>query len=78
MVVLDELHKFPRWKNILKGVADEFGNRHLCLSLGAPASIPFASKVTRLQVASITTIGVDLAFVGAQLKDACELTKVSR
>ncbi len=26
LVVLDELHKAPKWKNLLKGVADEFGN----------------------------------------------------
>ena len=26
LIVLDELHKAPKWKNLLKGVADEFGN----------------------------------------------------
>jgi predicted AAA+ superfamily ATPase len=26
LVVLDELHKAPKWKNLLKGVVDEFGN----------------------------------------------------
>ena len=25
LVVLDELHKAPKWKNLLKGVVDEFG-----------------------------------------------------
>ena len=27
LVVLDELHKAPKWKNLLKGVVDECGNR---------------------------------------------------
>lgn len=27
LVVLDELHKAPQWKNLLKGVADEFNNK---------------------------------------------------
>jgi predicted AAA+ superfamily ATPase len=27
LVVLDELNKAPKWKNLLKGVVDEFGNR---------------------------------------------------
>ena len=27
LVVLDELHKAPKWKNLLKGVVDEFGNK---------------------------------------------------
>ena len=27
LVVLDELHKAPKWKNLLKGVVDEFGNQ---------------------------------------------------
>ena len=26
LVILDELHKAPKWKNLLKGVADEFNN----------------------------------------------------
>jgi predicted AAA+ superfamily ATPase len=26
LVVLDELHKAPKWKNLLKGVVDQFGN----------------------------------------------------
>lgn len=26
VVVLDEIHKFPKWKNFLKGLADEFHN----------------------------------------------------
>ncbi len=30
LVVLDELHKAPKWRNLLKGLADEFGNRPLC------------------------------------------------
>lgn len=35
LVVLDELHKAPRWKNLLKGVADEFGNRPPVLVTGS-------------------------------------------
>jgi uncharacterized protein len=27
LVVLDELHMAPKWKNLLKGVVDEFGNK---------------------------------------------------
>src|SRR3972149_2050694 len=27
LVVLDELHKAPKWKSLLKGAVDEFGNR---------------------------------------------------
>jgi uncharacterized protein len=26
LLVLDEIHKFPKWKNFLKSVADEFSN----------------------------------------------------
>ena len=35
LVVLDELHKLPRWKNLLKGVIDEFGNRPPVLVTGS-------------------------------------------
>ena len=35
MVVLDELHKAPKWKNLLKGVIDEFGNRPPLLVTGS-------------------------------------------
>lgn len=35
LVVLDELHKAPGWKNLLKGVADEFGNRPPMLVTGS-------------------------------------------
>ncbi|MGH8228671.1 MAG: ATP-binding protein, partial [Steroidobacteraceae bacterium] len=35
LVVLDELHKAPKWKNLLKGVADEFGNRPPLLVTGS-------------------------------------------
>jgi hypothetical protein len=35
LVVLDELHKAPKWKNILKGVADQFGNRPPILVTGS-------------------------------------------
>ena len=35
LVVLDELHKAPKWKNLLKGVADEFGNRPPVLVTGS-------------------------------------------
>lgn len=27
LIVLDELHKAPKWKNLLKGVVDQFGNK---------------------------------------------------
>ncbi|HEY4214213.1 MAG TPA: ATP-binding protein [Steroidobacteraceae bacterium] len=27
LIVLDEFHKAPKWKNLLKGVVDEFGNK---------------------------------------------------
>src|SRR5437762_12896140 len=33
--VLDELHKAPKWKNLLKGVVDEFGNRPRLLVTGS-------------------------------------------
>jgi hypothetical protein len=35
MVVLDELHKAPKWKNLLKGVIDEFGNKPPLLVTGS-------------------------------------------
>lgn len=35
LVVLDELHKAPKWKNLLKGVADQFGNRPPVLVTGS-------------------------------------------
>lgn len=35
LVVLDELHKAPKWKNLLKGVADEFGNKPPILVTGS-------------------------------------------
>ncbi|MBI4474404.1 MAG: ATP-binding protein, partial [Acidobacteria bacterium] len=35
LVVLDELHKAPHWKNLLKGVADEFGNNPPVLVTGS-------------------------------------------
>lgn len=35
LVVLDELHKAPKWKNLLKGAADEFGNRPPLLVTGS-------------------------------------------
>jgi uncharacterized protein len=35
LVVLDELHKAPKWKNFLKGVVDEFGNRPPLLVTGS-------------------------------------------
>jgi len=35
LVVLDELHKAPKWKNLLKGVADEFGNEPPILVTGS-------------------------------------------
>ncbi len=35
LVVLDELHKAPKWKNLLKGVADEFANKPPILVTGS-------------------------------------------
>ncbi len=35
LLVFDELHKFPRWKNWLKGVYDVQGNRHSFLVTGS-------------------------------------------
>jgi predicted AAA+ superfamily ATPase len=35
LVVLDELHKAPKWKNLLKGVVDEFGNEPPLLVTGS-------------------------------------------
>ncbi len=35
LVVLDELHKAPTWKNLLKGVIDEFGNEPPLLVTGS-------------------------------------------
>ena len=35
LVVLDELHKAHKWKNLLKGVVDEFGNRPPLLVTGS-------------------------------------------
>jgi predicted AAA+ superfamily ATPase len=35
LVVLDELHKYPKWKNYLKGLADEFQNRPPLLITGS-------------------------------------------
>jgi uncharacterized protein len=35
LVVLDELHKAPQWKNLLKGVVDEFGNKPPLLVTGS-------------------------------------------
>jgi hypothetical protein len=35
LVVLDELHKAPKWKNLLKGVVDEFGNKPPLLITGS-------------------------------------------
>ena len=34
-MVLDELHKAPKWKNLLKGAVDEFGNRPPLLVTGS-------------------------------------------
>ncbi|MBI3333396.1 MAG: ATP-binding protein [Candidatus Omnitrophica bacterium] len=35
LVVLDEIHKFRRWKNYLKGVYDQFSDRYRFLVLGS-------------------------------------------
>jgi predicted AAA+ superfamily ATPase len=35
LVVLDEFHKAPKWKNFLKGIADEFGNKPPLLVTGS-------------------------------------------
>jgi predicted AAA+ superfamily ATPase len=35
LIVLDELHKAPKWKNLLKGVVDEFRNRPPVLVTGS-------------------------------------------
>jgi uncharacterized protein len=35
LVVLDELHKAPKWKNLLKGIVDEFGNKPPLLVTGS-------------------------------------------
>jgi predicted AAA+ superfamily ATPase len=35
LVVLDELHKAPKWKNLLKGVVDEFANKPAILVTGS-------------------------------------------
>jgi len=35
LVVLDELHKAPKWKNLLKGLADQFHNRPPLLVTGS-------------------------------------------
>jgi predicted AAA+ superfamily ATPase len=35
LIVLDELHKAPKWKNLLKGVADEFHNKPPILITGS-------------------------------------------
>lgn len=35
VVVLDEIHKFPKWKNFLKGVIDQFQNRPPLLITGS-------------------------------------------
>ena len=35
LVVLDELHKAPKWKSLLKGAVDEFGNRPRLLVTGS-------------------------------------------
>lgn len=35
LIVLDELHKAPKWKNLLKGVVDEFGNKPPVLVTGS-------------------------------------------
>ncbi len=35
LIVLDELHKGPKWKNLLKGVADEFANSPPILVAGS-------------------------------------------
>jgi predicted AAA+ superfamily ATPase len=35
LLVLDELHKAPKWKNLLKGVVDEFHNRPPVLVTGS-------------------------------------------
>src|SRR5579859_2965750 len=35
LIVLDELHKAPKWKNLLKAVADEFHNKPPILVTGS-------------------------------------------
>jgi hypothetical protein len=35
LIVLDEFHKAPKWKNLLKGVVDEFGNKPPVLVTGS-------------------------------------------
>ena len=35
LVVLDELHKAPKWKNLLKGLVDEYGNKPPLLVTGS-------------------------------------------
>ncbi|MFH1378668.1 MAG: ATP-binding protein [bacterium] len=35
LVVLDELHKYPQWKNFLKGIVDEFENKPPMLVTGS-------------------------------------------
>ena len=35
LVVLDEIHKYKKWKNYLKGIYDEFSNRYQFLVLGS-------------------------------------------
>ena len=43
LIVLDELHKAPKWKNLLKGVADEFGNTPPMLITGSARLDAFRS-----------------------------------
>src|SRR5471030_776113 len=43
LLVLDELHKAPRWKNFLKGVVDQFGNRPPLLVTGSARLDAFRS-----------------------------------
>ena len=47
LIVLDELHKAPKWENLLKGVVDEFGNKPPCSLLEARGSMRFAGPAMR-------------------------------
>jgi hypothetical protein len=40
LVVLGELHKAPKWKDLLKSIADQFGNKPPILVTGSACDVP--------------------------------------
>ena len=56
MIVLDEIHKFPGWRNLVKGFCDTEGDRTSFLVTGSARLDHYRKAAIRCR-AGITTTG---------------------